>query len=985
MRKGPMPEHFLTTPIKWGPIGETVYKRSYSQHKEDGTKEIWPETVVRTIDGNLSLVPEKFIEPLEREKLLDLLYPMGILPAGRHLSSSGRTGRQFVFNCHASGWDGDAPQDHFTFLFDQLMQGGGVGANYSDRYIDLLPPLRHGIDLHIICDQSHPDHHEFAHLLSVPDGLREGWLEVDDSREGWVESVNFLMQLAFDSKREYDRLKEPISVTLDVSKIRRRGSLLKTSGGIACGPGPLVSMLSDLVKVLNSCVGRKLDWEDSMVLDHTEAACVIAGGKRRSSRMSVKYWKDPGIFRFINIKREDGAHWTTNISVEIDDEFLAAYAAGDAHACKVMKAVVLGKRLNGEPGFWNRSLAAKGERNPELMYCPNPCGEIGLQMWENCFSGDEKLITKEYGSVRFIDVVGQTVTVQTPHGWKEATISCFGQQAVQRVTFAPVRKSTGAGYQKTRSNYRVDVVVTPNHRWEKIDGNVTSSLGVGDVVPMNAAPFEKNDAYKKGVQHGIIFGDGSADRQYDDGEWRHRARLFGAKADKMAKYFDHLTYPESCNGVPEAWLKSEKNLKEFPAGTEGSDYLSGFIEGWGMADANDKSNGSIHLGSSHPQAENWLKENAAVAGWVLRASKDSGTSETNLGVRKSPLMFFTLCRPGNIDLAWQVVSIEVLPEPTPVYCATVPGVERFTLSSGISTCNCNLGHINLEYFAQKPKAQAMEAFRLMTRFLIRATFADIPQARQRAVVDLNRRIGVGFTGFHGFIALRWGLKYSECHLNHEVRQFLIHARSTVETEAQFYAPQLGIAIPVKNTALAPVGSTTCLPGATSSGQAMEFSWFKRLIRYSNNDPELAVKRSEGYDIINDEDAVDTSIVINWCEHPLVGRVKAVGYDPTILETQQRVPFLDSLKVQAMFQELYADNAVSFTINLPPDLQNLSEEEMERQLVEVLPKLKGTTVYVDKSRKNAPFQAVTKEEFDAYPGPKQVTMVEEVCKGAACPT
>src|SRR5208283_156685 len=110
--------------------------------------------------------------------------------------------------------------------------------------------------------------------------------------------------------------------TIDVSNIRKRHSLLKSSGGVACGPGPLVEMLSDFTKHVNGCYGRRLDWEDCMVLDHSLAACVIAGGKRRSSRMAVKNWKDPGIFKFINIKREDGAHWTTNISVEIDDDFI---------------------------------------------------------------------------------------------------------------------------------------------------------------------------------------------------------------------------------------------------------------------------------------------------------------------------------------------------------------------------------------------------------------------------------------------------------------------------------------------------------------------------------------------------------------------------------------------------------------------------------------------------------------------------------------
>ena len=67
--------------------------------------------------------------------------------------------------------------------------------------------------------------------------------------------------------------------------------------------------------------GRRFSSEDAMSLDHTLAACVIAGGKRRSSRMSVKNWKDHDIFEFINCKRNDGVHWTTNISVEIDNDF----------------------------------------------------------------------------------------------------------------------------------------------------------------------------------------------------------------------------------------------------------------------------------------------------------------------------------------------------------------------------------------------------------------------------------------------------------------------------------------------------------------------------------------------------------------------------------------------------------------------------------------------------------------------------------------
>jgi ribonucleoside-triphosphate reductase (thioredoxin) len=71
--------------INWGPIGEAVYTRTYSRRKADGTKEIWPETVTRVVDGNLSLVDKKFIKRGERKALIDLFMNFKALPAGRHL------------------------------------------------------------------------------------------------------------------------------------------------------------------------------------------------------------------------------------------------------------------------------------------------------------------------------------------------------------------------------------------------------------------------------------------------------------------------------------------------------------------------------------------------------------------------------------------------------------------------------------------------------------------------------------------------------------------------------------------------------------------------------------------------------------------------------------------------------------------------------------------------------------------------------------
>src|SRR5579872_75803 len=102
-QRGILPERFKNFRTPFGPIGETVFKRTYSHKMQNGNWETWPDSCVRIVDGNLALVKPEFIEPDERDKLLDLLLPFGILPAGRHLNASGVTGRQFLFNCHASG------------------------------------------------------------------------------------------------------------------------------------------------------------------------------------------------------------------------------------------------------------------------------------------------------------------------------------------------------------------------------------------------------------------------------------------------------------------------------------------------------------------------------------------------------------------------------------------------------------------------------------------------------------------------------------------------------------------------------------------------------------------------------------------------------------------------------------------------------------------------------------------------------------------
>lgn len=391
---------------KWGPIGPEVYGRTYSRDQKDGTKEDWINTVPRTVDGNLELVHKKYIQPGERKALIRLFYMFDSLPAGRHLWASGVPGRQFLFNCHHSGWTRDYAE-HIAFTFDELMKGGGVGTNYSNRYIKSLPKVKFPVEVHVVCSPDHADYEKFKHLLSTEySHTWTGAYRCPDTREGWVESGVQTIRNAFEKFNEV--------LVIDVSLVREEGKPIKGFGGTASGPGPLVEMLVKFGEILTAVYngGTYIDkvWDEAnkkfakisyefiektlttaslMLLDHELGRCVVSGNVRRSARMSLKHWRDDDIFEFISCKHNILTHWTTNISVEYDNAFIRALNRGDKHAHKVMDAICEGMVTNGEPGLWNYSKSQQGELRE--VSSTNPCGEICLEPFENCNLGHVNL------------------------------------------------------------------------------------------------------------------------------------------------------------------------------------------------------------------------------------------------------------------------------------------------------------------------------------------------------------------------------------------------------------------------------------------------------------------------------------------------------------------------------------------------------------------------------------------------------------------
>ena len=404
-------ESIITDTTPFGPSGAVVYARTYSRPLPDGSKETYPETSIRVVDGNLALVygaRSTWTEDVwqERDRLLAYFSDFSIVPAGRHLWATGVKDRQFLFNCHVAPW-GSKLSDHFEFTFMRLMEGGGVGANYSTRFLEPYGAPRRGLTVHIVCD---PDHQDYAEMLNAGllskefDSDWSGAFDVEDSREGWAGALVDLMDTAMtDDEVEHENR------VYDVSRVRRKGARLKTFGGTASGPAPFASMLLGIADVLNDeFINAQMDEAgispiSAMDIDHAIASCVVAGGARRSARMAGVHWRDPAIFDFINCKQDKSKNWTTNISVIIDEDFLDLLNIAPkmsemlddlefedwSNAQRVHNAAVKGMLTNGEPGYWNYDLSNEGEVNEVVI--TNPCGEIALPERGACVLGHVNL------------------------------------------------------------------------------------------------------------------------------------------------------------------------------------------------------------------------------------------------------------------------------------------------------------------------------------------------------------------------------------------------------------------------------------------------------------------------------------------------------------------------------------------------------------------------------------------------------------------
>jgi NAD-dependent dihydropyrimidine dehydrogenase PreA subunit len=314
----------------------------------------------------------------------------------------------------------------------------------------------------------------------------------------------------------------------------------------------------------------------------------------------------------------------------------------------------------------------------------------------DCFAPTEQFFTP-YGLRTFGEMENRSCRVLTDDGFKPAYVRRFRRKPLVQIELAPAfeeRDRYGGMRLTTRniSRFRRTIEATATHSWVLADGQRTDSLAVGQFVPaVAAAARRENESYRLGVLHGLVFGDGTWNKQeIRSGEHLHYVQLYGDRVAKFKDFFDQVNF-SPCLDVHPGYVgtgvvRAPVNLKRALPHDADGEYVAGFVDGWLAADGDPVKAGSWRLRSTTHEALDWLEDVAPVAGYVVVGSGEEASRETNFGVRSRPMRWLYL---ATRETYWRVMNVTPLEQNDEhVFCAVVPGKHTLTLAGGVMTGNC---------------------------------------------------------------------------------------------------------------------------------------------------------------------------------------------------------------------------------------------------------------------------------------------------------
>jgi ribonucleoside-triphosphate reductase len=324
-----------------------IHKSRYARYlPEEKRRESWEETVLRYLDF---WVAQRKLTEKEAKDLFKPIHDMEVMPSMRALMTAGEAlSRDNVagFNCAYLPIDHPKAFDEMMYV---LMCGTGVGFSVERQYIQKLP--------------------EVAEELHATDTV----IHVSDSKIGWAKAYRELIAMLFTGQIP----------KWDVSGVRAAGEPLKTFGGRASGPEPLVDLFQFTVEIFRGSLGRKLNSVECHDICCKIAQVVVVGGVRRSALISLSNLTDDRIRR-----AKSGQWWVDNPQRGLANNS-ACYTEKPDFEAFLNEWQSLYESRSGERGVFSRVAsqrqAAKNERRDATVdFGTNPCSEIILRPYQFC-------------------------------------------------------------------------------------------------------------------------------------------------------------------------------------------------------------------------------------------------------------------------------------------------------------------------------------------------------------------------------------------------------------------------------------------------------------------------------------------------------------------------------------------------------------------------------------------------------------------------
>ena len=321
-----------------------IHKSRYAKYFDGKGRESWPETVSRYVSNVVhTKVDEQTTNDIEQAILnLEVMPSMrAMMTAGPALERDNTAG----YNCSYLPVDDPKSFDEAMFI---LLCGTGVGFSVERQHVQQLPEV--------------PELYE-----------SETMIVVKDSKEGWAKAFRQLLALLWAGEIPQ----------WDVSRVRPAGARLKTFGGRASGPAPLVELFNFTVQTFKGAQGRRLTSMECHDLMCFIGQIVVVGGVRRSAMISLSNLSDD---RMRHAK--SGQWWETAAHRALANNSVSYTEKPDIETF-MREWTALVESKSGERGIFNREASKKqaakfGRRDPNYDFGTNPCSEIILRPYQFC-------------------------------------------------------------------------------------------------------------------------------------------------------------------------------------------------------------------------------------------------------------------------------------------------------------------------------------------------------------------------------------------------------------------------------------------------------------------------------------------------------------------------------------------------------------------------------------------------------------------------